>query len=406
MDKSTTFTGQPIFSQLLKLVPRDVIQRISRKHSGDRYVKHFNSYEHLVSMLFCVFEKCSSLREVCLGLQGWGKRIHHLGIKSNPKRSTLAEANRRRPAIFFEELFHELIHIYFPDRLPDSRKWKDVNERLRFIDSTTMELFSDVMGGAGLAKASGKKKGGVKVHTFLNAAHDIPEIVFISEAKENDRIFLNKIKAPVGSILVFDRGYFKYSQWQEWTDQGLYWVTRMKQDAFFQVLDERPVNETQKTNGVVSDQLILLGRGTTKSTMVIQARRIVYYDEQLKRTFEFVTNHEKFSSSHIADLYRKRWQIETFFKSIKQNYQLRYFLGETENAIRIQIWCSLIADLLIKIIKHQVKKRSWAVSNLRSLIRIHLGTYANLWRFLKSPEKTLQLYSFNHLKQTVLFNSV
>ena len=405
MVKNSNFTGQPIFAQVIKLIPRELITKISKKHQGDHYVKHFTSYEHFVAMLFCVFEKCNSLREVCLGLQGWENRLQHLGLKSNPKRSTLAEANKRRPALVFEELFHELIKIYFPTNLPDSRKWKDVEQRLRLIDSTTMELFNDVMRGAGVSKANGKRKGGVKVHTLLNADHCIPEVVFMSQAKENDRVFLSKVNVPKGSILVFDKGYFKYSQWQEWTNQGIYWVTRMKEDSYYQVLEDREVNDKQKSNGVISDQIILLGRGTTNTTMVIQARRIVYYDKQKKKTFQFVSNHEKFSCSHIADLYKKRWQIETFFKSIKQNYQLRYFLGDNENAIRIQIWCSLIADLLVKIIKTAVKKRSWAVSNLRSLLRIHLGTYVNLWRFLKSPEKALKNIVTISTEQTNLFNS-
>lgn len=394
MDKVNFFTGQPLFNQILRLIPGSIIKKSVRHYHTDHYVKHFNSYEHLVSMLFCVFQRCNSLREVCTGMQAWMNRLTHLGVKSYPKRSTLSDANKRRPAAFFQYLFHELVAMYLRTDLPDSRQINGINKRLYFIDSSTMELFKDIMKGAGPSKADGRRKGGVKVHMLVNAEHLIPRVVYINEARENDRIFMDKIEAPKGSILVFDRGYAKFSQWQKWTDQGLYWVTRLNKDAYYEVLEEQPVNETQK--GVLEDQIILLGRGTNRTTARIKVRRVLYYDQVNDRIFEFVTNHMKFSSGHIADLYKRRWEIETVFKSIKHNYQLRYFLGNNANAICIQIWCSLIADLLLKVIKRSVKERKWSFSNLFSMIRMHLGTYVDLWAFLRSPENALPQH--NHPK--------
>jgi len=322
-------------------------------------------------------------------MQAWMNRLTHLGIKSYPKRSTFAEANKRRPATFFEELFHALLQKYTEKHLPDSRQERELNKRLFFIDSSTMELFQDIMIGAGMSKKDGRRKGGVKVHMMVNSSHLMPKVVYLSEARENDRVFMDKITAPKGSILVFDKGYIKFSKWQEWTDQSLYWVTRLSNTAYYEVVSDLPVNEQQQQWGILEDQIILLGRGSTKTTEVIPARRIMYYDHAKDRIFEFVTNHIKFSPKHIADLYKKRWEIETVFKSIKHNYQLKYFLGNNPNAVCIQIWCSLIADLLLKVIKRAVKKRKWAFSNLCSMVRMHLGTYVNLWEFLKSPENAL-----------------
>lgn len=386
MSKSRFFTGQPVFNQLLRLIPKGLIEDLAKSHNSDYYCKHFTSYEHLVAMLFAVLQRCNSLREVTTGMQAWMDRLQHLGVKSYPKRSTLSDANKRRGCAFFEALYHKLIALHHPV-LPDSRS-KDIDSRIYLIDSTTIDLFNDIMGGAGVSKDNGRRKGGVKAHLMTSITHLIPQVVYLSAAKENDRIFMEKIKAVKGSILVFDMGYIKYSQWNEWTQQGIYWVSRLSSSAYYQVLEEHLVSEKQKQLGVISDQKILLGKGTGPGSEVIFARRVVYFDAQKQRNLVFVTNHEKFSASNIAALYKKRWNIETLFKSIKQNYQLRYFLGDNPNAIQIQIWCSLIVDLLVKTVK-KIAKRNWSVSNLFSMIRIHLGTYVDLMNFLNNPEKSL-----------------
>lgn len=329
----------------------------------------------------------------------WQGRLVHLGVKSAPRRSTLSDTNKRCPEVFFKDLYHSLIQLYYSQLLPDSRTKKKPEDRVYYIDSTTIELFNEVMKGAGSYGFDGKKKAGVKAHMAVNSSHNIPSIVYLSEAKENDRIFMDKIDVPHGSILVFDKGYFKFSQWQKWTDKNIFWVTRLSNVAYYQVLEEKEVNLKQLSLGVVMDQVILLGRGTSPGTEVIMARRIKFYDSEKQRHFEFVTNHMHFSPSNIAALYKSRWQIESLFKSVKQNYQLRYFLGANVNAICIQIWCSLIADLLIKVIKNQVKRRAWAHSNLISMIRMHLGTYASLFRFLENPERTLIKNLFNNQYQ-------
>jgi hypothetical protein len=401
MSKGNFFTGQPVFNQLLKYIPKVLTQQLARKNNTDYYCKHFDSYHHLVAMLFAVFQRCNSLREVTTGMQAWMDRLQHLGIKSYPKRSTLSDSNKNRSCRFFEELYHELVKLY-ACVLPDSRSKNDIDSRLYLIDSTTIDLFSDIMGGAGMSRENGKRKGGVKAHVLVNPIHQIPSVVYLTASKENDRVFMDKVSVPKGSVLVFDKGYIKYSQWQRWTAQGIYWVSRLSNVSAYQVLEDRPVHNKQKIAGVRSDQLILLGSGTTPGSEVIIARKVVYFDQSKQREFVFVTNHQKFSPCHIAHLYKQRWQIETLFKSIKHNFQLRYFLGDNANAIQIQIWCSLIADLLIKVIQHTVKKRKWSIANLCSMIRMHLGTYVNLMEFLKNPERSLTKKS---AQLPLIFNS-
>lgn len=389
MTKDKYFTGQPVFNQVLKLIPRPMLKQLALKHNSDYYSKTLDTYTHLVSMLFGVFQRCSSLRELTTGMQVWMDRLKHLGIKTYPKRSTLSDANKKRTSRLFEDLYHQLVKMY-SQHLPDSRKNSGVERRLYLMDSTTIELFSDIMGGAGISKLNGKRKGGVKAHVLVNPVHEIPSVIYLTAAKENDRVFMDKINVPSSSVLVFDKGYVKYSQWQRWTEQGIFWVTRLSPVAYYQVLEDNPIHPLQINRGVRSDQKILLGSGTTPGSEVIIARRVVYYDQSKQREFVFITNHEKFSPSNIAELYKKRWQIETLFKSIKQNFQLKYFWGDNANAIQIQIWCSLIADLIIKVIKKSIKKRMWSFANLCSMIRLHLGTYVNLKEFLKNPEKSLR----------------
>jgi hypothetical protein len=338
-------------------------------------------------MLFSSFQKCNSLRELITGLMAWQSRLQHLGFTFYPRRSTLSDANANRTYQFFEDVYYALHDRYKSLFSPDSRRNKD---RIHIMDSSTFELFSDVMVGAGSFDKNGKRKGGVKAHMLIDARHQLPEVCHLTEARENDRLLMDKILLPPGSILVFDKGYIKHSQWQTWTEHNITWVTRMMENAYYRVVQNMPVDDSQKLRGVISDEYILLGRGTNASTEVIPARRIVYHDKKKNRTFVFLTNNEKFKPSTIAGFYKIRWTIEIKFKAIKQNFQLKYFLGDSPNAIKIQLWCALIANLLVQIISMMAKKKKWSFTNLCGLLRMHLGTYVNLTAFLNSPEKSLQ----------------
>jgi len=385
MPKATFFTGQPVFSQLLNLIPQHLIADAASQNQSNHYYKKFKAYDHLVTMLYACFHRCTSIREVVTGMQANYSKLAHLGISTFPKRSTFAEANAARGAEFFEQLYHSLYRHYFKV-LPDSPKNNNVESRLFLMDSTTITLFTDIMKAAGCPAADGRKKGGAKAHVLLNAQQDIPTLVKLSASARNDRTFMPDIKLPEGSILVFDKGYHHFARWEQWNQQKINWVTRLIDCEAVEVLEDKVVSDEQKAKGVCADQLIILGKGTNKNTLRIKVRLIKYYDAVGQKTFYFLTNNNKFKASTIAGFYRKRWQIELFFKRFKQHNPLKYFLGDNENAVKIQIWCAFIADLLVKIIKDMLKKK-WSFANLSALIKHHLMTYLHLIRFLNDPDK-------------------
>ena len=388
MSKSKFFTGQPIFSQLLKYIPGDVVRKAAVEYKADYYCKRFNTYDHLVTLLYAILNNCNSIREVTTGMLAWEQRLNHLGMKHFPRRSTLSDANNRRSFQVFEQIYMKLLNRY-GHFLSDSRVEK-VESRLYIFDSTTITLFQEVLKGSGLAPVNGKRKGGIKVHTLIKSDLDMPCMVRFSASAAADSSFLKSINLPKGSIVVFDRGYNDYKTFNSFSDQAITWVTRLRQTATVEIVETRSVTDNEQQKGVISDLVIRLGHTlkTDKRRTQVQSRLINYKDPQSGKYLQFLTNDMVLEPSIIAELYRNRWQIEILFKRIKQNYPLKYFLGESENAIKIQIWCSLIADLLLKIVKKRCAAK-WSFSNLTSMIRLHLMTYIDLFAFLRCPEKSL-----------------
>lgn len=385
MNKNKFFTGQPIFNQIIRLFSSSQIHRISRKFEADRYCKKFKTYDHLIVMLYTIFNRCTSIREVITGLLACNTRLGHLGIQHAVRKSTLSDANRRRDYRVFEGIYNHL-HRTYASTLPDSRSKKWIN-RLYIMDSTTISLFQEILRNAGPSPMNGKRKGGIKAHTLVKADQDVPQLVCMTAGATNDTGFMKQVELPAGSILTFDRGYNDYKRLEYWTGKGVIWVTRLRQLSAVRVVKENTISDHQSANGVLKDSLVVLGHPHKRITKV-NARLITYYDTQQQRTFDFLTNDTRLSALTIAEIYKRRWQIEVLFKRIKQNYPLKNFLGDNENAIKIQIWSALIADLLLKIIQKQVR-RVWSFANLSSMIRLHLMTYINLWRFLNNPEQIL-----------------
>ena len=402
MSKSTFFTGQPIFNQILNLIPRATLQRIVREHQADRYYKSFKTYDHLVSMLYSIFNHCSSLREVTTGLMAWEHRIKHLGISCPPRRSTISDANKNRSAEVFEKIYFKLLERY-QNLLPDSRR-RSYRNNLYIFDATTISLFQEILKGAGMSSADGRRKGGIKVHTLLHTAKDVPTMIRYSAAAANDSKFLREVHLPHGSVIVFDRGYNHYATYNRFSEEGITWVSRYREYSVYRIKERYPVNDFQRQHGVKSDWRIELGHDHPKKGTKVMARMIKYYDAIKKRYFTFITNNFQLAPLTIANYYQQRWQIETFFKRIKQNYPLQYFLGDNENAIKIQIWCALIADLLLKVIKN-ASRSTMSYSNITGLVRLHLMTYMDLKSFLRSPEKSL-LRKFHEQKMSATIPSL
>ena len=383
MGKSTNFSGQPIFNQLLKFIDKGDIKKIAKQHDAERYVKKFTTYHHVVVTLFVAIEGYHSIRETILGLLANAHKLSHLGLSYLVRRSTFSEANQRRSSKVFGAIY---MSTYRKNAgfLADSQLSDADMRRLYIMDSTTITLFKDILRGVGRNPKEGKKKGGIKAHTIIKASENVPCLIRYSEAVRHDHLFLKEVHglAP-GSIITFDRGYVDYAQYEALTKNSIWYVTRLKDNALYQAKEEYDIPD-EADSGVLKDEVIVLYYGEGKMEEH-RARRIAYWDSENERLFEFITNNFELSAEKIALIYKKRWQIELLFKQLKQNFPLKYFLGDNENAIEIQIWSAMLANLLITLVKSQVK-RSWAFSNLVSIIRQQLMNYINIYGFLEDPE--------------------
>lgn len=388
MGKNALFSGQPILSQIINYLPLKDFQSIVKEHNGDRYVKKFDSLHHLITMLYAEFQKCDSLRGIEVGMMGVMEKLNHLGLSYLPKKSTLAEANERRNPQIFEDLYFALIRRY-GGFLADSRS-AQLDKRLYILDATVITLFNDILPAAGRKPSDGKRKGGIKVHTLLNAATDVPEMVVFASAASRDGNVLTQIRLPKNSIVVFDKGYVSFEQFDRLTKDNVTWVTRLTTSWVYETTLIREVDAHQDANGIKEDREIILGNQTNKKQRRVKARLVKYYDSKHDRTFEFVTNNFNMSAITIAQLYEKRWQVELVFKRLKQNCQLRNFLGESENATKIQIWIAFIADLLTKVIQKKIKGRRYAFTTVATILRLHLLSYFKLLEFLDNPHKALK----------------
>ena len=380
MNKSTNFSGIPIIKQILKFILPSDISRTAEKYKSDRYYKKFKTYDHLAIMIYATLSGISSLRELSTVMLACEGRISHLNLKHFPKRSTLSDANKKRTSEVFGAIY-SLLYRRYASFLSDSSSLKPPIKNLKIIDSTTITLFSDILKGVGRNPINGKKKGGIKIHTMINAMEDVPCLIRFSSAATHDHTFLKDLNLEKGSFVVFDKAYNDYLQYLQWTLSDIYFVTRQKDNAVYESIKEFDLDD-KTSDAVLKDELILV----EKSGKSIEIRRVAYWDNEKEKVFEFITNNKNISPDKVADIYKHRWQIETMFKRLKQNFPLKYFLGDNQNAIEIQIWTALIIQLIMLVIQRKIK-RNWAYSNMVSVIRFHLMTYINLFKFLDNPNK-------------------
>lgn len=385
MNKSTHFFGQSVFGQLISLIDSNLVSDAVKKHNSDYYTKKFSTSDHLISMLFSTFANCSSLREVAGAMLGLKGKTNHFQLKNIPHKSTLSDANARRSHLVFEEVYYSLYNQYGAI-ISDSRKIYDWENRLEIIDSSTVSLFKDILSCVGRKPNTGKRKGGIKVHTQINLQEKVPKLIWFSTATTHDKQFLKHVQLEKGKIAVFDKGYNDYKTFDEFTENGVFFVTRLKSNASYESVKENDI-PNYIDNGVLKDEIIRVDIKENGAYLkTIELRKIAYWDDENKRCFEFLTNLNGMNAGHIALIYKKRWQIELLFKQLKQNFPLKFFLGDNENAIKIQIWCTLIVNLLLTVIHKKIKRR-WAFSNLASFCRLHLFNYIHLLKFLENPEK-------------------
>jgi len=362
--KSKNFSGQPIFNQLINFIDKSEIKKIAKQHGAERYVKKFTTYNHIVVMLFVALAGYHSIREVILGLLANAHKLSHLGLSYLVRRSTFSEANQRRSSKVFGDIYMSVYRRH-STTLTDSRLSDAALRRLYIMDSTTISLFKDILRGVGRKPKEGKKKGGIKAHTIIKSSENVPCLIRYSEAARHDHMFLDAVfNLEAGSIITFDKGYVDYATYEAFTQSKIWYVTRLKDNAIYEAREEFDIPD-DADSGVLKDEEVVLLYGENKQKQH-RARRIAYWDSENSRLFEFITNNFELPAEKIALIYKKRWQIELLFKQLKQNFPLKCFLGDNENAIEIQIWTAMLANLLITLVKSRVK-RCWAFSNQRKL---------------------------------------
>lgn len=387
MGKDKSFVGQPVLSQILDTIPCSIINAANRKHKANRYYKRIPLRVHLVSLLYGVLSYCNGLRELCEGMLACEGKLLHLGFDKAPARSTLSDANTNRSYLVFETIYFELLKKYH-SFISDSRLKGLSIRNLKIIDSTTIRLFSDILRGVGRNPLDGgRKKGGIKVHAMMDAFSGVVEFIRMTEARVHDRKFLYHIGLPAKSFIVFDKAYNLYNQFDKWTKQKIWFITRMKDNAVYHVTKVLLDNtKKKKAKGVVKEQLVTVGYKDAHGNIIrVKLRRITFIADDGKQ-YIFLTNNLTLASSQIALIYKCRWMIELLFKQIKQNFPLRYFWGNSENAIKMQVYCVLIAQLLMVVIrKKAATKKSFA--NMITVIRLHLMSYVELFEFIKDTYK-------------------
>ena len=392
MGKSTHFIGQPLYSQVINLLDKRKVFQISQLLGGERYVKRFNVWVHLVVLLYAVIKRFDSLREITTSLLADTHKLAHLGINFKIGRSTLADANARRSEKIFEAIYRQLYATYHTYLSSDSRrkstpKWMD---KLKIIDSTTISLFSNlIFKGVGRHPKTGKKKGGIKVHTVIQANEGVPSDVRFTSAATNDSFMLTPKTLSKGDIVAMDRAYINYEKFEKLTERGVIYVTKMKKGLVYTILNDTMYQTLDGLMEVRVQEVLFTKQLKEDQRIEHHARIVTYVDEKKHKLISLLTNDMDSDPDEIVAIYRKRWEIELLFKQIKQNFPLRYFYGESANAIKVQIWITLIANLLLMVIQRGVK-RCWSFSGLATMLRITLMYYVDMYSLLNNPEKDWQ----------------
>jgi hypothetical protein len=367
-----------LFNQLLQQFPSLEFAALVKKHNAERGAKGFSCRTQLVAMLFCQLAHADSLRQICNGLACCVGKLVHLGVSGAPNKSSLAYANEHRPAELYEELFYTALGRFREGRGLSARKRKfRFKNKLLSLDSTTISLCLTMFPWAKFRRA----KGGVKAHVLLDHDDYLPRYVLVTEAKRSDVTMAGAFPLNPGSIVAIDRGYNDYALFGQWTAEEIYFVTRLKDNAAYKVVEECAVPANRN---IRSDQLIRFTGEKAQKDCPCLLRRVVVWDATNEKEIVLLTNLLAFGSATIAAIYKDRWEIELFFKALKQNLKVRSFVGTSENALRVQIWTALLAMLLLKWL-HHLSKAKWSLSNLASMLRMNLFTYRDLAAWLDNP---------------------
>lgn len=337
--------GKYIFAQLAEFLPQRVFDGIVKKYDGDKYVRHFSCWNQLLCMLFGQLTNRDSLRDLIITLEAHSKKSYHLGLGKSVTRSNLAKANERRDSKIFEEFAYYLIDIARNKRANEDF---EIKGKVYAFDSSTIDLCLSVFWWARFRKA----KGGIKLHTLFDITTQIPAFIHITPAAVNDMNAMDHIIYEEGAYYIFDRGYVDFSRLYTITRRKAFFVIRAKSGLKYRRMYS---GEVDKSAGVLCDQTGRLTGFYTAKDYPEKLRRVKYYDKESERTFVFLTNNMEITASQVALLYKNRWQIELFFKWIKQHLKIKSFWGTSENAVRIQMYSAIIAYCLMAIVADELK---------------------------------------------------
>jgi len=365
-----------IFGQILQVFDkRDFLQAV-RDTRSEHAAKGFTCWDQFVAMLFCQLGQAQSLREICGGLATCLGKLKHLGIDDAPKRSTLSYANEHRPWQLYQVMFYRLLEKCQTMARFQKRKFRFKN-KLFSLDASVIELCLSLFDWASFRQT----KGAVKLHLLLDHDGYLPTFATVTEGDVHEVNVAWELKLPKGSILAVDMGYTDYSLFAKWILEGIFFVTRQKGNAAYRVVEE---NRVPQNRNILKDQIIEFTGYYAKKDCPHRLRRIEVWDQEFNRTLVLLTNHLKFGATTVAAIYKDRWQIEIFFKAIKQNLKIKTFVGTSKNALLIQIWTALTVILLLKYLRFR-SSMNWSLSNLVAMLRYNLFTYRDLWLWLDNP---------------------
>lgn len=362
-----------VFAQMLQMIPRYDFQKAVKRHGTERHSKGVSSWSHFVSLLFGQVSGQDSLREIETGMGSQQKQLYHLGTRV-VKRSSLSYANAKRNNEVFKSVFETML-VKVRGKTPGHR-FKFKND-LYSVDATTIDLCLGLYDWAKFRKT----KGGIKVHVKLNHAGYIPEFVTVTEAKHHEVKELPKLNLKAGDVVVFDRGYTDFRQFAKYCEETIYFVTRLKKNADYRVVQRRDVS---KYETISSDQIIEMKGFYTSKKCPVRLRRIRVKDPETGTYIVLLTNQMKWAPTTVAAVYKERWQIEIFFKTMKQNLKIKSFLGTSKNAILSQIWVAMIAYLLLSYMKF-ISMYKWTINRLTAVLPTLLFSKRNLWEWLNYP---------------------
>lgn len=367
-----------VFSQLLQLFSRGEFARAVKQHSAERNAKGFTCWGQLVAMLFCQVSQLKSLREVCLGLACCEAPLKHLGMSETPNKSTLAYANQHRPWELYQTVFGHLLEKCRAEAAARGgcKKFRFKN-KLMSLDGSIIDLSATMFDWAHYRRT----KGAIKLHLLLDHNGYLPSFAVVTEGKRSELEVARSLRLEAGTILVVDRGYNDYAWFAELTADGVFFVTRMKTNTVYTIVEDCAVPDK---GNVLRDQIVSLPSLDKAGEEPVLFRRIEYWNQDKQEVLVFFTNLIHLAAATVAAVYKDRWQVELFFKALKQTLKVKTFLGTSANAVKTQIWTALIAMLILKYL--QMKSSfGWSLSNLAALLRQQLFIFRDLWAWLNAP---------------------